>query len=132
MSKILGHKLSKSIVRNCTAEKLVQDVYDHFISCGTNVAMLKSQGKLVDLLEDVCSIVELSVPKNSKIDKKLTVMSILLKLYPEFTESERLANSRDIEYYVKHSLKAVGRARRLARWVKSLVCSLNGSQRQSA
>jgi len=132
--QILGHTLSKSISHNCTAERLVQDISDHFLASNANVALLKTQGKLSDLIDDICSIVELECGKHSKIDKKSCVMQVLLKLYPDFTDSEKMSNSRDIEHFVKHGLKHVGRCRRLARFIKSFFCSLKngGSGAQSA
>ena len=132
--QILGYTLSKSITRNCTAERLVQDISDHFLASNANVALLKSQGKFSDLIDDICSIIELEVPKNSKIDKKACAMQVLLKLCPDLTDNEKMGNSRDIELFCKHGLKAVGRCRRLARFIKSLFCSLKngGSGAQSA
>jgi len=85
---------------------------------------------MIDIIEDVCSIVELSVSlaNKDKVDKKAVVMSVLDRLYPESSPNEKLEYSKLIEYYVKHGLQAVSRFKRFRRYISSFFCSLNGGE----
>jgi len=131
MSKsIFNVRLSKSIVKHGATERLVADISDHFLAGIGNLSKIKETG-LLDLVEDVCSVIEARVPQNNpqRINKHEVAMAIFLRLFPEnLTQIETMQLAKDVKFYAKHGLKHIGRFRRLARYLKSLVCSLKNER----
>jgi hypothetical protein len=132
MSKSLFNiKLSKSLQKHGAQEKLVQDISDHFLAGVGNMAKLQKDEKMVDMVEDICQIVESELPRKNKlrINKKDVVLSIFSRLFPDMSDLDKTQLNRDIERFVKHGLKRVSRLRRLFRWAMSLVCAPKDERR---
>jgi hypothetical protein len=120
-------RLSKTLQKHSESEKLVQDVTDRFMSGIGGMEKLKLQGKMQDVVREICLVVENLVPKKNKqkLDKKQIVLDICSKLFKDLSPVEKEQISRTIDFVVSLGLKRVSRVRRAASWLLSLVCTPN-------
>jgi hypothetical protein len=125
-------RLSKTLQKHSVQEKLVQDVVDRFLSGIGGLDKLKAQGKMQDVVHEICIIIENQVPKKNKqkLDKKQIVQEICEKLFKDLAVPDKEQISWTIDFVVSLGLKRAGRFRRFISWLAALVCTPNeGSQK---